>query len=54
MCQAVNKSSAVVEKRRHASKIIRCIQHCHGTVRFVICNTDVNDPKRGGRKFLID
>jgi len=43
-----NKSSAVAEKRRYAS-VIHYIQHCHGTVRFIIYNTDVNERKRGER-----
>jgi len=35
-----HKSSAVTDKRRHASVRLFVMQHCYGAVRFIINNTD--------------
>jgi len=36
-----NKTSAIADKKRHASlRLFVIVQHCYGTVRFIIYNTD--------------
>jgi len=45
-----NKSSAVAEKKRHAS-VRLFMQHCYGTDRFIIFNTDESERQFGERSF---